>query len=176
MNKEFHEMFEKQKALQNRNYGVVLPMYVPDNLPMQVTGVVAELGEVLAANEHWKDWKKHPRPIDGSHLLDEVVDLWHFVINVTLYCGYDAVNIEDPIDTFIRHNGLKNSVSSVPLAVYHIIQSLGAMLDTPRRLQASILWQSLIDLTIALGYDFDAIYKAFLEKNKINHIRQDNQY
>ena len=175
-NLKLQELFDKQKTLQYRNYGVALPDHLPGNLPMQVTGVVAELGEVLAANEAWKDWKKHPRAVDGSHLLDEVADLWHFIINLTLYSGYDALNVDDVNDMFIHGNNLKDDIKHVPIAVHHLIQNIGAVLDTPRLIYIKQVWRSLVDLTIALGYDFDVLYAAFIAKNKVNHIRQDNQY
>ena len=87
------EMFEKQKVLQKRLFDIDLPKMMPDKLPITVTSIVAELGEILEEQQAWKDWKKNPKPIDAANLDTELADLWHFVINLTLYLGYDAADI-----------------------------------------------------------------------------------
>lgn len=109
-----HEMFHKQILLQRRlHYGdKPLPSLQLDKIPMTVTSIVAEIGEILEEVQGWKNWKKNPKPIDQKNLDTEVADLWHFVINLTLQLGYSA---ED-------------------------------------------------------------VYRVFVEKNKTNHIRQDNNY
>jgi dimeric dUTPase (all-alpha-NTP-PPase superfamily) len=88
-----HEMFEKQKVLQKRLKGIDLPAMRPDQLPMTVTSIVAELGEILEEQQAWKDWKKNPKPVNHENLDTEIADVWHFVINLTLYLGYDAHDI-----------------------------------------------------------------------------------
>lgn len=95
------EMFEKQKVLQERLYNVELPAMMPEKLPMQVTAMVAELGEVLEEQQAWKDWKKNPKPVDQDNLDTEVADLWHFLINLSLYLGYGA---DDVIRVFNKKN------------------------------------------------------------------------
>lgn len=88
-----HEMFERQKVLQTRLNGVELPKMMPDQLPITVTSIVAELGEILEEQQAWKTWKKNPKPINQENLDTEIADVWHFVINLSLYLGYDAHDI-----------------------------------------------------------------------------------
>lgn len=106
------QMFDRQKVLQKRLHGVDLPAMMPERLPMTVTSIISELGEILEEQQAWKDWKQNPKPVIKSNLDTEVADLWHFVINLTMYLGYDATEV----------------------------------------------------------------YKVFVEKNEVNHQRQDNNY
>ena len=86
-------MFDLQKESQNKLYGVNLPDMLPERLPMHVTAAIVELGEVLHEQEAWKDWKKNPRPVVDYKLADEVADLWHFIINISLYLGMSAEDV-----------------------------------------------------------------------------------
>ena len=86
-------MFNKQKVLQKRLRGVDLPEMHPELIPITVTSIVAELGEILEDEQHWKDWRKNPVDTDIAHMRMETADLWHFVINLTLYLGMDAQDI-----------------------------------------------------------------------------------
>lgn len=86
-------MFDRQKVLQRRLRDVDLPAMRPDLIPITVTSIVAELGEILEDEQHWKDWRKNPVDTDIAHMRMETADLWHFVINLTLYLGMDAQDI-----------------------------------------------------------------------------------
>lgn len=94
-------MFEKQKVLQQRLNGSSLPKLLPNKIPITVTSIIAELGEILENCQHWKDWKKNPKEIDIDNLREEVSDLWHFVINLSLYLG---INDNILFDEFIKKN------------------------------------------------------------------------
>jgi dimeric dUTPase (all-alpha-NTP-PPase superfamily) len=94
-------MFDKQKILQGRLYGVELPKMMPEKLTMQVTAIVAELGEILEEQQAWKDWKKNPKPVNKENLDTEISDVWHFIINLSLYLGYDA---DDILRCFLKKN------------------------------------------------------------------------
>lgn len=87
------EMFDKQKMLQNRLFNNNLPEMTPSKLPITITSIVAELGEILEEVQDWKDWKKNPKPINKANLDTEIADVWHFIINLSLYLGYDATEI-----------------------------------------------------------------------------------
>ncbi|MGM0409151.1 MAG: dUTPase [Bacillota bacterium] len=106
------DLFELQKKMQLRLNDDNIPGMKPERIPMTVTSIISELGEILEEQQAWKDWKENPNSPDLDNLRMEVADLWHFVINLTLY----------------------------------------------------------------LGMDSEDLYQEFLDKNKINHKRQDNNY
>jgi len=108
------DIFELQKNLQQRLFGDYLPQVnpCPEKYPITITSIIAELGEILENVQQWKDWKKNPKDINIKNLRMEIADLWHFIINLTLYSGMDS----------------------------------------------------------------NDLYNEFISKNKINHVRQDNEY
>ena len=97
-----HEMFDMQIKLQRRIYygEPILPSMQPGLLPMTITGIVEELGEILHAQSSWKNWRVST-PVDKVNLDEEVADLWHFVINLTMQLGYSA---EETYRCFIAKN------------------------------------------------------------------------
>ena len=101
MTEKLQEMFDKQKVLQKRIKGIDLPSMEPNQIPTTVTSIVAELGEILEEQQAWKDWKKNPKEPDIENLRMEVADLWHFVINLSLYLNMDA---QDIYDEFMKKN------------------------------------------------------------------------
>lgn len=95
------QLFDLQKQLQKRIYGVDLPAVDYELLVIQVTGLVAELGEVLGADKNWKMWKRTKVPVNSQHVIEEIADMWHFLINITLTLGFDA---DDVVENFITKN------------------------------------------------------------------------
>lgn len=104
------EMFEKQKILQKRLHNIDLPVMTTNKIPMAITSIIAELGEILEEQQAWKDWKKNPKPVNQANLDTEIADLWHFIINLSLYLNYDADDIyrEFMIKNKINHQRQNN--------------------------------------------------------------------
>lgn len=88
-------MFKLQKDFQLRVEDDVdkVPERRMDKIPMQVTGLVAEVGEILEEEQNWKSWRKNAPEIDEDNLKMEVIDAWKFLMNITLYLGYDADDV-----------------------------------------------------------------------------------
>jgi len=103
MSDTLKDLFELQKKFQARFYSDVvdLPKELPEHIPLQVTALIAELGEILEENQKWKCWRKNPPPVDYDNLLAEVVDAFHFLINITLFLGFDS---SDVYSRFIEKN------------------------------------------------------------------------
>ena len=98
------ELFNLQKTFQNRLSGVDLPAMKPDKIPMAVTSLIAEVGEILECQQRWKDWKKDFEEIDYNNLTMEIADMWHFVINLTLFLNMDA-------DDLYQEFSVKNKIN-----------------------------------------------------------------
>ncbi len=97
------KLFELQKNFQAGLDGKLdkLPREMPKYIPLQITALIAELGEILKENQKWKCWRKNPPPVNYDNLLTEVVDAFHFLINITLFLGFDS---NDVYDRFIKKN------------------------------------------------------------------------
>jgi dimeric dUTPase (all-alpha-NTP-PPase superfamily) len=50
-----------------------------------------ELGESLQET-NFKNWKK-PKPIEIEKYREELIDCWHFLINLTLASGMDSIDV-----------------------------------------------------------------------------------
>lgn len=100
-------MFDKQKVLQQRLYpdATNLPKIVYDKIPITVTSIIAEIGEILETDQNWKPWRKNPPPVDRNNLKTEIADLWHFVINLSLYLGFDATDV---YECFMKKNKINH--------------------------------------------------------------------
>ena len=97
------KLFELQKEFQIKFYNDVdvLPKEMPEKIPMQITSLIAELGEILEEDQNWKSWRKNPPPVNYDNLLTEVVDVFHFLINIALFLGFDS---DDVYNRFIKKN------------------------------------------------------------------------
>ena len=63
--------------------------------------MAAELGEILEENQKWKNWRKKVPPVNYENLLVEVVDAFHFLINIALFLGFGA---DEVYSKFIEKN------------------------------------------------------------------------
>jgi dimeric dUTPase (all-alpha-NTP-PPase superfamily) len=91
MNKvnELKEMFEMQERFQNRtgnmptiNHGLNIE-YVKDMSLAAISEVMEALRETP-----WKPWKKK-QEYNQENFQKEIIDLWHFVINLSIASGMD---------------------------------------------------------------------------------------
>ena len=78
------KLFLRQLNLQTR-LGYDPLKYDQRYFELMYMGCITELNEMLE-NTPWKPWKKSAT-LKKDELKKEVVDLWHFVINITLACG-----------------------------------------------------------------------------------------
>jgi dimeric dUTPase (all-alpha-NTP-PPase superfamily) len=107
MKDKLDDIFDKQICLQRRiHYGdKILPSVQLDKIPMTVTSIVAELGEILHAQHGWKNYNMSSKPIDKANLDEEIADLWHFIANLTMQLGYSA---EDTYKCFLAKNKINH--------------------------------------------------------------------
>lgn len=101
MNDRFQEIFDKQKSLQTLLTEKEHPGEYPELLPGHITGLMSELGEILAEHQGWKHWKKNKKEVVWENVKEEVVDAFHYMINIALVLKMDA---DDLYDGFIKKN------------------------------------------------------------------------
>lgn len=96
------DMFERQRKFQiflGSRFKTGEVNY--EELRIAALAIIAELGEILEACQGWKPWRKNPPPVDRNHLLEELADIWHFIINLTLFLGYSP---EQLYNMFVTKN------------------------------------------------------------------------
>lgn len=57
----------------------------------QTLAMFVETAEMIQET-NWKSWKK-PKEIDQAKFREELIDMWHFMINLTLASGMDASDV-----------------------------------------------------------------------------------
>jgi len=79
------DMFERQLILQDH---LDVDIY---NIEYQKDMVLASIDELMEALREipWKPWKKQQK-FNKEAFQEEIIDLWHFIINLTLSAEMDA--------------------------------------------------------------------------------------
>lgn len=94
-------MFEMQKELQSKFYEGSLPADEPQIMGNNILALVAELGEVMQEDKRWKSWCKNPPEPNFKDKKKEIIDCWHFIINLCLYSDMD---VNELFDLFTHKN------------------------------------------------------------------------
>lgn len=154
------KLFELQKALDDRI--IEEKKLQGKNLFWnKVLALQVEMGEL--ANEwrrfkHWSD-DKEPR---RERMLEEYVDCLHFVLSLGLDIGVE-----------IPESGLKNerdTITSQFVSMMAFTNEDGTPMDWED------LWGHFIGLGEMLGFSWAEVEAAYIRKNDINHLRQDEGY
>lgn len=134
----------------------------PDTLKRAIIDEVGELNHELKATWCW--WKNTQKPVDNLKVLEELVDVWHFVMSK--HYLVDVPNGRQSDITILFLSGIKTSredelYRNDPVAAF---------------LELTYELDDLIALTFSLGFDIDDVYDMYITKNKINFERLKNGY
>ncbi|MBR3693566.1 MAG: dUTP diphosphatase [Erysipelotrichales bacterium] len=119
--------------------------------------ILAEIGELTQEIKGgWCWWMKHPKEIHRDKVLEELVDVWHFVLSY--------------------HNNV------YPTKVYDIIYERHVERCYPSYIEVVTLLlefpslEAMVVLSSHLGFEIKDVYDAYIKKNKVNYERLSNQY
>jgi dimeric dUTPase (all-alpha-NTP-PPase superfamily) len=126
---------------------------------------IVELGELANETRCFKYWSRKPSS-ERTVILEEYVDGLHFALTLGLSLGYTEAMVKEEFEQ-------KEKVTDHFLHVLNLVQQL----DTNQtQEQFQLFMDSFFALGHKLGFTYDEMEKAYLEKNKVNHERQDNGY
>ena len=95
---DLEKLFEMQRQLQAKIdfTGIGLTQYIR----LMFIGIITEACEAIEQVD-WKPWKKNTgiNPIASENFKEEIVDIWHFLINMTLASGMDAKELMERFNT-----------------------------------------------------------------------------
>ncbi len=100
----------------------------------------------------------------GNPLLEEYVDGLHFVLSLGLEIDYENM------EYFKWHKQKAHTITEQYIA---IAKWAAAMLEDDYYFE---LFHAYIHLGVMLGFSWEQIEQAYMDKNKVNHQRQDNGY
>lgn len=160
------QMFLMQRTL-NQN---ILKEFGQDSMTEEKLelAIIDELGELThELKGDWCWWKKTQKPVDRKRVLEELVDVYHFVMTSEMMRRYSSTDKE--IDFIVKKynfyisyfDEIKNE------RLDYLIGDISATCDK---------LGELLKLTKCLGFKFDEVYQEYLNKNKINYERLKNGY
>ncbi|MGG1243992.1 dUTP diphosphatase [Bacillus cabrialesii] len=188
-----HKMFEMQKVLDER---IIKEKGLEgqDLLPNLILALQVELAE--CANEwrgfkHWSNDReprtKHPLETSpngafrkgGNPLLEEYVDCLHFILSIGNRIGYSNKNTKKLEGGTLRSNLDVADQVGVFSDVFEAIAMVNEDISLSRlgpKASYAILFRRFNSLGIMLGFTPDQIEAAYMEKNAVNHQRQQEGY
>lgn len=161
-----------------------------DLLPMKILALQVELGELANEWRGFKFWSENqePRvkiwagmdyednehggisPIHGTDkyknpLLEEYVDCLHFILSIGLKIGFNKtgtwISLKEK-DLTIQFRFMFMEINQ-----FDVYRSLGSL---------SSLLSVFVGLGEMLGFTWEQIEQAYLDKNQVNHTRQEQGY
>lgn len=152
------EMIEMQIALDNAVYKEHNTYF---DRRRTIIALIDEVGELThELKSEWCWWKKTVKTKDNAKVLEELVDCWHFALSLHYHMHGVKVDIQGfDLDYIKKRNH----------DIIYIIQWL--INETGRETLFMIS-----ALTFKLGYEIEDVYKAYIEKNKINYERLKGGY
>lgn len=160
------QMFLMQRTL-NQN---ILKEFGQDSMTEEKLelAIIDELGELThELKGDWCWWKKTQKPVDRKRVLEELVDVYHFVMTSEMMRRYSSTDKE--IDFILnKYNFYISYFDEIKNErLDYLIGDISATCDK---------LGELLKLTKCLGFKFDEVYQEYLNKNMINYERLQNGY
>ncbi len=132
----------------------------------KVLALFVELGELANETRCFKFWSRKPAS-SKDVVLEEYVDGIHFILSLGIEKNLhlESYNIEFPTD--------KRELVSEFMKIYAVVHDFS---ENPKRETYHKLVLAYLTLGQALEFTFEEIEQAYLQKNNINHERQNRGY
>ena len=173
--KKMLEMQDKLNANILKEFGK--NVMTREKLNMAIIDELGELTHELKGNWCW--WKKTQKPVDRKRVLEELVDVYHFVMTWELEYVDSSITTRNEEEQMSKYQRIVED-SSIEIKYYgkedecnqNLIPSQIGNIITNDYNKLPIL----IELSDTLKFSFDEIYQEYLNKNKINYERLENGY
>lgn len=159
------EMLKMQAKLDEeimKEYG--LTELNEEKLRLAILDEVGELTHELKGDWCW--WKKTQPKVYKEKVLEELVDVWHFVLS-----WQNHFNNGEDINTTAFCEDCKFYLTKMELGCCSLAFTLGEMISAwPYKLSM------LVAISEYLGFTIEQVYEAYCEKNKVNYQRLESGY
>lgn len=136
-----------------------------DLVDEKVLALLVELGELANETRCFKFWSVKP-PAERGVILEEYVDGIHFILSLGLTFGYGHET----------SRGLAEEAVSLTEQFNRVYQIVSILKDDLSEENYYLLLNSYIQLGEMLGFEWAEVEQAYLEKNQVNHERQQQGY
>lgn len=166
------EMIKMQKALNEsimQKKGLVWnhSKFNDINLDLAIVDEVGELNHEL--KKKWCWWKETQPEVNVEKALEELVDIWHFVLS-KFYLNIERnLSNEDYIEYLIRQDLIRGA----QLANAYMADGDNPIIEF---LRTGFDLDNIVALTVGLGFDIENVYREYLKKNKENYDRLERGY
>ena len=160
MLEKINEMIEMQKALDKAIYKEHGTQFDAEKCRTAIIDELGELTHELKANWCW--WKKTQKPVDNAKVLEELVDVWHFVMCYTYHLNDEEEYFVNEYYDLMKEEA-NDCESEYSMHVFAVLKS-------------NFTIETLLVLSEHLGFTIDDIYNAYISKNKINYERLASGY
>ncbi|MEK5328713.1 dUTP diphosphatase [Bacillus sp. FSL W8-0006] len=169
-----------------------------DLLPNTYVALITELGEFANEGRWFKHWSDDQRArnqdryleyrtealggnqwVEKNPLLEEYVDCLHFFLSIAIKKGWkeDMHIPEESLFDFKKEN-FEGGLSGVYLEMqWHLLNSRLFKKEDVKYLHFQSAWDLFLAIGIVgFGFTFDQIEEAYMNKNAVNHKRQQEGY
>jgi dimeric dUTPase (all-alpha-NTP-PPase superfamily) len=138
----------------------------------KILALLVELSELANETRCFKHWSKKG-PSESSILLEEYVDSLHFFLSIANHRGYDVERLYQNYREYFQLERRDLSLVSAFKDSVEKVVTMGKIIDPYHYIHA---FDSYLTLGRLLGFTWGQVEKAYIQKNEINHQRQDNGY
>lgn len=157
------KLFEMQKALDTfieTTQKIERDVYKEKGLALMV-----ELAELANETRCFKFWSTKG-PSERAIILEEYVDSIHFILSLGLRKGFTSITEWPVVEE-------KRDLTEIFLKTQEVILTF---IQKPTEEGYQKIWQSYAIIAYNLGFSFEEIVHAYLEKNEENYKRQHTGY
>ncbi|AKU43399.1 dUTPase [Bacillus phage Silence] len=135
-----------------------------DRSAKKFVGMLTEFAECINEHRGFKFWSNDQEP--REELLEEYVDGIHWILEHGIDYGF---RVE-------QNYTLINEIENIEIQFIECIYWAVTFFKNPTDQNYSVLFAAYLGLGNMFGFSTDLIESAYMEKNEINHNRQDNSY
>ncbi|MEF2291450.1 MULTISPECIES: dUTP diphosphatase [Virgibacillus] len=126
--------------------------------------LLVELGELANETRCFKFWSNKPRS-ERETILEEYVDGVHFLLSLGITKGH-----------YFSGNVSRNKMEDETKLFLNVYTACHQFFQHPTSVNYDHLWETYLHLGQALGFSEEDVHRAYLEKNEVNFVRQDEGY
>ncbi len=161
---DISKIVELQQRLDRRIYNK-FDLIESSTFSKRKLALIVELSELANEVRCFKFWSLK-EPSSNNIILEEFVDCFHFIVSLglTMHADFMKVDFKD------------NSCDSCLTTQFTNIISMCSNLTIENLNLYYDLFNEINTLAFNLGFTSNEIYDAYISKNEVNHLRQDNDY
>lgn len=155
------EMIEMQSEYDDAIYESFETEFDADKCLLALFDELGEVNHELKAL--WCYWKHSQRPVYEEYLLEELADCWHFGVSY-YYNMVEPEDFERDFELLFHYHITNRPKSSIRKSLSWYLRALERVASPTG---AFDILDSLYEICLWCGFEFDDIYEAFKRKNDI---------